>query len=125
MWLKILGDTALYLALGAICVGVGVSIYRLPDFEVSLQLWIMAAMISVGCGIVISFLTLSPAYNALPAAMPLIAMFFRSGIYMAVILYCGATKWSYQNFFTNCLLGCFFPYLILESVLSIRRSSQP
>ncbi len=125
MWLRIIGDMALYVALGTICVLVGISIYRLPEFSVSLELWITAALISVGCGIVISFLTLSPAYSALPAVMPLIAMFFRSGIYMAVVLYCGATKWSHQNFFTNCLLGCFFPFLILESVLSIRRSSQP
>jgi len=125
MWRKIFMDVLLYFALATICVVVGSTIYQLPDFEIGLEIWIVAAAISIACGIVISFLTLSPAYRALPIAIPLIAMFLRTGIYFGAILYCGATKWSYQNFFTNCLLGCFFPFLVLESVLSIRRSSQP
>ena len=116
-------DFALYVLLGVLCVLIGSALYRLPDYVKGVEIWSMAAILSVACGVVVSFLTVSPAYRTLPIAIPMIAMFFRTGVYMGAVLYAGATKWSHQNYYTNCLLGCFFPFLVLESVLSIRRSS--
>jgi hypothetical protein len=116
-------DVALYVLLGVLCVLIGSNVYRMPDYAKGVEIWSMAAVLSVGCGVVVSFMTISPAYRTLPIAIPMIAMFFRTGIYMGAVLYAGATKWSHQNYYTNCLLGCFFPFLVLESVLSIRRSS--
>jgi len=58
------------------------------------------------------------------AAMPIMTVLWRSGVVAIAILVAAATKWPVDKSFAVCLLGCYFPFVILESGLSIRNISQ-
>ncbi len=56
-----------------------------------------------------------------PAAMPMATVGWRMGVLLLAIVLSAATKWPSHKLFCATLLGCYFPFLILESALSIRR----
>jgi hypothetical protein len=55
------------------------------------------------------------------AAMPLATVGWRMGVLFVAIALSAATKWPLHILFCLSLLGCYFPFLVLESALSIRR----
>lgn len=58
------------------------------------------------------------------AAMPLVSVGWRTGVLVCAILLSAATKWPLHFFYCFCLLGCYFPFLLLESALSIIKVQQ-
>jgi hypothetical protein len=58
------------------------------------------------------------------AAMPILTVLWRFGVVAVAILIAAATKWPLDKSFAACLLGCYFPFVGLESALSIRNISQ-
>ena len=56
--------------------------------------------------------------------MPIMTVLWRFGVVAVAILIAAATKWPVDKSFAACLLGCYFPFVILESGLSIRNISQ-
>lgn len=58
------------------------------------------------------------------AAMPILTVLWRFGVVAVAILGAAATKWPLDKSFAASLLGCYFPFVVLESALSIRNISQ-
>jgi hypothetical protein len=58
------------------------------------------------------------------AAMPILTVLWRFGVVAIAILGAAATKWPLDKSFAASLLGCYFPFVVLESALSIRNISQ-
>lgn len=58
------------------------------------------------------------------AAMPILTVLWRFGVIAIAILGAAATKWPLDKSFAASLLGCYFPFVVLESALSIRNISQ-
>jgi hypothetical protein len=56
------------------------------------------------------------------ATKPLLATAWRMLTLIGVIMVWYATKWLPSEFNAKCLLGCYFPFLLLESVLSIKHA---
>ena len=52
-----------------------------------------------------------------------VIMGFRFSVLLAALAISTATKWQHHNSFCNCLLGYYFPFLILQSALLIRKQS--
>jgi len=55
-----------------------------------------------------------------PVASTLMTILFRTMVMFGGLLFVAATKWPHRNSFAWTLLGCYFVFLVLESVLSIR-----
>jgi len=53
----------------------------------------------------------------------LFVMGFRFSILLMSVAFSTATKWQHNNSFCNCLLGYYFPFLLLQSALLIRNQS--
>jgi len=53
----------------------------------------------------------------------MILMGFRFSILLGALSISAATRWQHHNSFCNCLLGYYFPFLILQSALLIRNQS--
>ena len=53
----------------------------------------------------------------------LIIMGSRFSILLGAAAFSTATKWQHHNSFCNCLLGYYFPFLLLQSALLIRNQS--
>lgn len=58
------------------------------------------------------------------SAIPLISVGWRTGVLVCAILLSAATKWPLHFFYCFCLLGCYFPFLLLESALAIVKVQQ-
>jgi hypothetical protein len=58
------------------------------------------------------------------SAMPLVSVGWRTGVLVCAILLSAATKWPLHFFYCFCVLGCYFPFLLLESALSIIKVQQ-
>ena len=52
-----------------------------------------------------------------------VIMGFRFSVLLAALAISTATKWQHHNSFCNCLLGYYFPFLLLQSALLIRNQS--
>jgi hypothetical protein len=52
-----------------------------------------------------------------------VLMGFRFSVMLGALAISTATKWQHHNSFCNCLLGYYFPFLILQSALLIRNQS--
>jgi hypothetical protein len=62
------------------------------------------------------------------AAFPVLTMAWRGAVILVPIVWAAATKWPEVKIFSLTILGCYFPFLALESALSItriRRDSGP
>jgi hypothetical protein len=55
-----------------------------------------------------------------PVAATLSTVALRTLVMMGALLFVAATKWTHLNSFASSLLGCYFLFLVLESVLSVR-----
>ena len=55
----------------------------------------------------------------------MVTMGFRFSLMLGALAISAATKWQHHNSFCNCLLGYYFPFLILQSALLIRNQSLP
>ncbi len=53
----------------------------------------------------------------------LVTMGLRFSILLGAVAVSTATKWQQHNSFCNCLLGYYFPFLLLQSALLIRNQS--
>ncbi len=53
----------------------------------------------------------------------LLSMGFRFSVLLGALAVSTATKWQHHNSFCNCLLGYYFPFLLLQSALLIRNES--
>lgn len=59
---------------------------------------------------------------------PILTVGWRSAVVLIPIVWAAATKWPEVKSFSLTVLGCYFPFLVLESALSItriRRESGP
>ena len=52
----------------------------------------------------------------------LLTTVWRLGTMIAVLVFWTATKWPPSEFAAKCLVGCYFPFLVLESWHSIRHT---
>jgi len=52
--------------------------------------------------------------------MPILTVVWRFNVVATALLISAATKWPLDKSFAGCLLGCYFPFIILESALSVR-----
>ena len=55
----------------------------------------------------------------------LLTMGFRFSLLLGAVAISTATKWQHHNSFCNCLLGYYFPFLLLQSAFLIRQQSIP
>ncbi len=53
----------------------------------------------------------------------LLTMGVRFSVLLGALAISTATKWQHHNSFCNCLLGYYFPFLLLQSALLIRNQS--
>ena len=53
----------------------------------------------------------------------MVTMGFRFSMMLGALAISAATKWQHHNSFCNCLLGYYFPFLLLQSALLIRNQS--
>ena len=53
----------------------------------------------------------------------MVSMGFRFSVMMGALVISTATKWQHHNSFSICLLGYYFPFLLLQSALLIRNQS--
>jgi hypothetical protein len=53
----------------------------------------------------------------------LFTMGFRFSVLLGAAAISTATKWQHHNSFCNCLLGYYFPFLLLQSALLIRNQT--
>ena len=60
-----------------------------------------------------------------PDLSVLLSMGFRFSMLLGAVGMSAATKWQHNNSFCNCLLGYYFPFLLLQSALLIRNQSFP
>jgi hypothetical protein len=104
---------------------VGSGITHLMTGDGHSRSWWLAAGIALAISIPSLLVSSSGAWSRLGAGGPLLIVGWRLGSYLAVLLMAGATKWPGDNFFAQSLLGCYFPFLVLESGFSIWKSSPP
>ena len=50
----------------------------------------------------------------------LLTMGFRFSVLLGALAISAATKWQHNNSFSSCLMGYYFPFLLLQSALLIR-----
>ena len=53
----------------------------------------------------------------------LLTMGFRFSVLLGALAISAATKWQHNNSFGSCLMGYYFPFLLLQSALLIRNQS--
>lgn len=111
--------------LAVVSPSIGASLTQLITGEGHVRSWWLAAGIALAISIPSLLVSSSGAWSRLGAGGPLLIVAWRLGSYLAVLLMTGATKWPGDNFFAHCLLGCYFPFLVLESGFSIWNSSPP
>lgn len=113
-------DLVLCVVLAAICGRLGIYLTGSASSPTPQQWW-FAAMTSLGCSIPILFLMHSPVVANYPVAAPLLATFWRGTAYLGLLYVGTATNWLGDNFDVICLQGCYFPFLVLESALFLKR----
>ncbi len=119
------GWDLLYFGLLAIaCVLVGGLMSLWWRGEAGWELWMLVGMVSFAISIPTTFLIHSRMTKDYPAAAPLLATMWRGGAYVVLLFYLDATKWQDDYFAHIALMGCYFPYLVLESSLFIRKVSR-
>jgi hypothetical protein len=104
---------------------IGASLTQRMTGDGHVRSWWLAAGIALAISIPSLLVCSSGAWSRLGAGGPLLIVGWRMGSYLAVLLLAGATKWPGDNFFAQSLLGCYFPFLVLESGFSIFKSSPP
>lgn len=117
-------DLALFALLSLLCFAIGGLITRWYFPESYWDLWLQFGMFAFAISIPTTFLMHSSWTREYPAAAPLLAVMWRSGSYFMLLFLVDATKWPSQNLVHNALLGYYFPFLVLESSLFIRKVSR-
>jgi hypothetical protein len=123
--LKLPKALTLAMLLAGICPTIGFGLTHLVTGDGHGRSWGIAACIALAISIPSLLVSSSVNWSRLGAGGPLLIVAWRLGSYLAVLMLVGATKWPGDNFFAQCLLGCYFPFLVLESGFSILRSSPP
>jgi hypothetical protein len=53
----------------------------------------------------------------------MVTMGFRFSVLLSALAISAATKWQHNNSFGSCLMGYYFPFLLLQSALLVRNQS--
>lgn len=114
-------EIGLFIVLGVLCQIVGTIVLSLqnpPLDSKPLTMAVIACFLTSIPPIVVRHTTFA---RKNPAAMPLATVGWRMGVLFIALALSAATKWPIHILFCQTLLGCYFPFLVLESALSIRR----
>jgi hypothetical protein len=113
--------------MSVVCWVVGVLLMPWSE-SVGLPISTFDLIAGISWGVVGAALPLSLRHTRLgkenAAAMPILTVLWRFGVVAVAILGAAATKWPLDKSFAASLLGCYFPFVVLESALSIRNISQ-
>jgi len=120
-------DVAAVVAVGVFCVIVGSSLKPWLSTTSFPILWsqLLQSVFWMGLGTIVPLLIRHTDFaKKNDAAMPILTVLWRFSVVATALLASAATKWPLDKSFAACLLGCYFPFIILESVLSVRHVSQ-
>ena len=110
-----------FLLLGIICQAIGTIVLAFQSSPFDLLPVAIAVVVCLATSIPPIIIGHASFARKYPAILPLITVGWRMGLLLVAILLSAATKWPSHISFCFSLLGCYFPFLILESALSIRR----
>lgn len=116
-------DVAAVVAVGLFCVAVGGSLkpwLSTTTFAIS---WsqLLQSVFWMGLGTIVPLLIRHTDFaKKNEAAMPILTVLWRFSVVATALLASAATKWPLDKSFAACLLGCYFPFIILESALSVK-----
>lgn len=111
--------------LAVVCVATGSAIVTGLGYPNDLQSWILAAVVNLIAGAQMCLLAIRSRSIKARVMIPLAISLWRVLVIVAAVVIVRATKWPNYNFFVACLMGCYFPFLVLESSLSIRQAKEP
>ena len=107
------------LAVAALCLAVGTGL-SLHDKQAGWWRWTcLSVIICLVASLPPIFLRRWRLAGPSAALFPLLTVGWRSLVVLFPLVASAATKWPEHNSFSLCLLGCYFPFLLLESGLSI------
>ncbi len=109
------------LALALACLVVAGLIFGIVQPSASLLPIVLAVGVCLAASIVPVFVQHSEFARENPVATTFMTVGWRMGLLLVAILLSAATKWQHNISFGLSLLGCYFPFLALESCLAIRR----
>ena len=114
-------EIGLFILLGMICQFVGTIVLAFQSSPLDVRPLAVAVVVCFATSIppIIAWHTSFARKN--PAALPLVTVGWRMGLLLVVLAVSAATKWPSHISFCFSLLGCYFPFLLLESSLSMRR----
>lgn len=122
--MQLLKNSLLMFLLALACVAFGSAAVEMCGYENDLRSWILAASVNLVAGAQISLLAIRSRSAKAMTLIPIAIALWRVLVVVAAVVIARATKWPNYYFFVECLLGCYFPFLVLESSLSIRRASK-
>ncbi len=114
-------EIGLFILLGIFCQLIGTMILAFLSPSSDRMPLTIAVLISLATSIPPIVARHSAFARNNPAAMPMATVGWRMGVLLFTVALSAATKWPSHKLFCATLLGCYFPFLILESALSIRR----
>lgn len=107
------------LALSAICFVV-ISLFHQESWPANWrQIVVMVIMVCNTATIPPNLVRSGVKEPRMAATLVLFTTVWRLGTLIAVLVFWSATKWPPSEFAAKCLVGCYFPFLVLESVHSI------
>jgi len=120
---RLVTDIGAVASLGLVCLLVGTGIkYWLSTSKFSIEwsdllLSIFWMTLATLVPLVVRHTDFSIKYAAV---MPILTVAWRFNLVAIALLISAATKWPLDKSFAGCLLGCYFPFIILESALSVK-----
>jgi hypothetical protein len=117
---SLLGEAMAYLTLGTVCLLVTwmlTSDAVIPDYAYLA----LSVCIATGFG-PMAWQFIGKGQNGDELSI-LLTMGFRFSVLLSALAISAATKWQHNNSFGSCLMGYYFPFLLLQSALLIRNQS--
>jgi hypothetical protein len=108
--------------LSLVCFGIIAYLHQ-PDWPANWQKIVAMAIMVCNAATIPPVLMSSGVRDPkLATTMVLFTTIWRLGTVVAVLIFWAATKWPHSEFAAKCLVGCYFPFLLLESWHSIRHT---